>query len=90
MCSSDLNLEPGCVTPSVIGPDAVLNAVDYDRIRTAMRWLFREHGLVAEGAGAAGIAAVLAGEVEVTGRLVVVVSGRNITVPTFTAAIAES
>ncbi|MFC4051798.1 threonine/serine dehydratase [Actinomadura syzygii] len=83
------NLEPGCVTPSVIGRDAVLTAVDDDRIRAAMRWLFREHGLVAEGAGAAGIAAVLAGAVEVTGRLVVVVSGRNITVPTFTAAIAE-
>ncbi|RKS69018.1 threonine dehydratase [Actinomadura pelletieri DSM 43383] len=83
------NLEPGCVTPGVIGPDAALTAVTDDQIRTALRWLFREHGLVAEGAGAAGVAAVLAGKVEVTGRLVVVVSGRNITGETYVDALRE-
>ncbi|MGP4023264.1 threonine ammonia-lyase [Actinomadura sp. 3N407] len=84
------NLEAGSVTPEVIGGTAELTAVTDDRIRTAMRWLFREHGLVAEGAGAAGVAAVLAGKTEVTGRLVVIVTGRNITVPTFTDAIRET
>jgi threonine dehydratase len=84
------NLEPGCVTPAVIGPDAELTAVTDDQIRTAMRWLFHEHGLVAEGAGAAGVAAALAGKIEVTGRLVVVLSGRNITAETFAAALRET
>ncbi|MEU8797643.1 pyridoxal-phosphate dependent enzyme [Spirillospora sp. NPDC048819] len=84
------NLEAGSVTPEVIGGTAELTAVADDRIRTAMRWLFREHGLVAEGAGAAGVAAVLAGKTEVTGRLIVIITGRNITVPTFTDAIRES
>jgi threonine dehydratase len=84
------NLEPGCVTPEVIGDTAELTSVTDDQIRTAMRWLFHEHGLVAEGAGAAGVAAVLAGKTEVTGRPVVIISGRNITAPTFTDAIRES
>ena len=43
-----------------------------------MRWLFVRHGLVAEGSGAAGITAVLGGKVEISGQLVVVVTGRNI------------
>ncbi|TDC45849.1 pyridoxal-phosphate dependent enzyme [Actinomadura sp. KC345] len=89
------NLEPGSVTPEVIGREvtggsAELTSVTDGQIRTAMRWLFHEHGLVVEGAGAAGVAAVLAGKAEVTGRLVVVVSGRNITVPTFIDAIREN
>ncbi|SPT56980.1 threonine ammonia-lyase [Actinomadura madurae] len=84
------NLEPGCVTPEVIGDTAEMTSVTDDQIRTALRWLFHEHGLVAEGAGAAGVAAVLAGKAEVTGRPVVILSGRNITVPTFTDAIRES
>ncbi|MFI0407486.1 threonine/serine dehydratase [Actinomadura sp. 3N508] len=83
------NLEPGCVTPAVIGRHAELTSVTDDQIRTAMRWLFREHGLVAEGGGAAGAAAVLAGKVQVTGRLVVVLSGRNSTAATFAAALNE-
>ncbi|TMQ90301.1 pyridoxal-phosphate dependent enzyme [Actinomadura soli] len=84
------NLEPGCVTPQVIGRDAELTSVTDDQIRTAMRWLFREHGLVAEGGGAAGAAAVLAGKVQVTGRLVVILSGRNITIDTFATAVHET
>ncbi|OLT25827.1 hypothetical protein BJF79_43965 [Actinomadura sp. CNU-125] len=80
------NLEPGCVTPELVR-DADLTAVTDDEIRAALRWLLREHGLVAEGAGAAGVAAVLAGRVEITGRPVVVVSGRNITIPLYTGAL---
>ena len=37
-----------------------------------------DHGLVAEGSGAAGVAAVLGRKVEISGELVVVVTGRNI------------
>ncbi|MEV4259602.1 pyridoxal-phosphate dependent enzyme, partial [Spirillospora sp. NPDC049652] len=83
------NLEPGCVTPGLIaaaGP--ALTHVSDAEIRAAMRWLFTEHGLVAEGSGAAGVAAVLAGKAEVTGRLVVVLTGRNVTVDTYRDALA--
>jgi len=41
-------------------------------------------------ASAAGVAAVLAGKVETQGRLVVVLSGRNITVSRYTQALSES
>jgi threonine dehydratase len=78
------NLEQGSPTPRIIGAavssgwaETVL--VSDDELTTAIRWLFTNHGLVAEGAGAAGIAAVLAGRVQVSGRLVVLVTGRNIT-----------
>ena len=48
----------------------------------AIRFLARAHGLVAEGAGAAAVAAVLAGHVSSgDGPLVVVVTGRNIALP---------
>ncbi|TDC78810.1 pyridoxal-phosphate dependent enzyme [Actinomadura sp. 7K507] len=89
------NLEPGSVTPELIGPEVLagtveLTSVTDDQIRAAMRWLFHEHGLVAEGAGAAGVAAVLAGKAGSAGRLVVVISGRNVTVPTFIDAIRKN
>jgi threonine dehydratase len=81
------NLEPGSVTPEILSGHAELTAVTDAEIHAAMRWLFTEHGLVVEGAGACGVAAVLAGKVEVTGRLVVVLSGRNITVESYTEAL---
>ncbi|MUN36403.1 pyridoxal-phosphate dependent enzyme [Actinomadura sp. NEAU-AAG5] len=83
------NLEPGSVTPGVLAGTAQLTTVTDAEIRAALRWLFREHGLAAEGAGAAAVAAVLAGRVEAEGRLVVVLSGRNITVPAYTRALSE-
>lgn len=81
------NLEPGCVTPDVLRGHAELTAVTDAEIAAAVRWLFGEHGVVAEGAGAAGVAALLAGRVRVTGCPVVVVSGRNITIPGYVAAL---
>lgn len=80
------NLEPHSPTPQILGQAiaserATTATVDDDEIRAAMRWLFAAHGIVAEGAGAAATAAVLAGRVKsrVGEGLVVVVSGRNIT-----------
>jgi threonine dehydratase len=78
------NLEVGSPTPAIIGAGiaggwAETVAVSEEELAGAIRWLFTNHGLVAEGAGAAGVAAVLAGRVPVTGRLVILVSGRNIT-----------
>jgi threonine dehydratase len=71
------NLEPGSITPGLLA-EAQLVAVDDGELRAAMRWLFSRHGLVAEGSGAAAVAAVLGHKVEVSGGLVVVVTGRNI------------
>ena len=47
-----------------------------EQIAGAIRFLVREHGLVAEGAGAAPVAALLAGNIP--GPAVAVISGRNI------------
>ncbi|SDL40971.1 pyridoxal-phosphate dependent enzyme [Nonomuraea jiangxiensis] len=82
------NIEPGCVTPSVISGRVRLTSVTEPEVGEAMRWLFTRHGLVAEGAGAVGVAAVLAGKVEIVGRLVVVLSGRNIAPAAYAEAIA--
>jgi len=76
------NLEPGSVTVGLIA-GAQLVAVDDDELRAAMRWMFSNHGLVTEGAGAAGVAAVLGGKIDIAGRLVVVITGRNITADRF-------
>ncbi len=48
-------------------------------IKRAMRTLLLERGMVVEGAGAVGLAALSAGELNVTGKkVVVVVTGRNV------------
>jgi threonine dehydratase len=49
-----------------------------DEIAAGIRHASREEGEIVEGAGAVGIAAILAGKVELTGPTVVVLSGSNI------------
>jgi len=80
------NPEPGSVTPEMLATVPIV-AVDDNEIRAAMRWLFTHHGVVAEGAGAAGIAAVLAGKVEIAGQVAVVISGRNISAVRYAEAL---
>ena len=82
------NLEPGSITPGLVAA-AQLVAVDDDELRAAMRWLFARHGLVAEGSGAAAVAAVLSHKVEIPGRLVVVVTGRNVAAQRYAKIIQE-
>lgn len=53
--------------------------VDEDQIAGAIRWLVDEAGWIAEGGGAVGVAALLAGVVEADGQpAAVVISGGNI------------
>jgi len=53
--------------------------VTEDEIAGAIAWLWREEGLVVEGAGAVGVAALLSGyRPPVYGDTVVVLSGGNI------------
>ena len=76
------NIEPGSIT-FTLAKDRVdeFVAVSDDEIREAIRFLASEHGLVAEGAGATALAAVLAQKVQIDTPAVVVVTGRNIALP---------
>jgi len=82
------NIEVGSVTVQLLA-GVRFTCVDEAQIRAGMRWLMVNHGLVAEGAGAAGVAAVLAGKVETDRRIVAIVSGRNVTPERYAAAITE-
>jgi threonine dehydratase len=63
--------------------------VSEDEIAAAIRFLHTEHGLVAEGAGAAAVAAALAGRLEAdSGPLVCLVTGRNIAAETLARVLA--
>ncbi len=74
------NIEPGSVTvPLVARYVERLVSVSEAEIRGALRYLANERGIVAEGSGAAPVAAVLAGQVPDDRPVVVVVSGRNLT-----------
>lgn len=47
-------------------------------VRRAMRWLYVEEGIVAEGSAAVGVAALLEGSVRPRGPVAVVLSGSNV------------
>jgi threonine dehydratase len=85
------NLEPGSITFELVRrhvDDVVL--VTEDEIAGAIRRLATEHGLVVEGAGAAGVAALVSGRIgSRSGRTVIVVTGRNIA-PSLLAQVLEA
>jgi threonine dehydratase len=73
------NLEPGSVTPDAArGRVHGFVQVGEDALAEAIRVLATECGLVAEGAAAVGVAALLTGAVPTAGPPVVVLTGRNI------------
>lgn len=84
------NFEPGSVTFDLVRRTvADVVTVGEDDIATAMRFLAHEHGLIAEGAGAVGVAALLTRRVApVAGPTVVIITGRNVTDDTFSAVLA--
>jgi threonine dehydratase len=84
------NLEPGSATfPLVRDHVAAVVQASEPEIEEGIRFLARAHGVVAEGAGATAIAAVLAGRVELgPERVVVAVTGRNIALPRLAAVLA--
>jgi threonine dehydratase len=73
------NLEPGSVTVQAAAR-AELLAVDEPELEAAMRALARAHGLLVEGAGAAGVAALEAGRAAARHgeTAIALVTGRNI------------
>ena len=86
------NLEPGAVTFELVRDHvaAVVQASEAE-IEEAIRFLARAHGIVAEGAGAAAVAAVMTERVPRGDEpLAIVVSGRNIALPRLAAVLAAA
>jgi threonine dehydratase len=84
-------LEAGSVTVEIARDSGVVHmaAVDEDELLAAIAHLHREHGLVAEGAGAAAVAAVRSGKAATPdGPVVAVVTGRNVTDAVLRRALA--
>jgi threonine dehydratase len=59
------------------GLDEIVTVTESE-IATGMLWLLDQHGLRVEGAGAVGVAAILAGKLKPVGETVVIVSGGNV------------
>jgi threonine dehydratase len=84
------NFEEGSVTFDLIRRTiADVVTVPEDDIAVAMRFLAFEHGIVAEGSGAVGVAALLTKRiaVEAEGATAVVITGRNISPATLTRVL---
>lgn len=77
------NMEPGSVTREIAasGVHAFVSVTEPE-IAAAIRFLATRCGLVVEGSGAVGIAALMAGKVAVHGTPVTILSGRNIAADT--------
>jgi threonine dehydratase len=84
------NLEPGSITPAIVAEHTHgLVMVSESEIRRAMRFLAVKHGLVVEGSGAVGVAALLSGAVDIVGRPVAIVTGRNIALAELARVLTE-
>jgi threonine dehydratase len=83
------NLEPGVMTPDIIAGNADLVSVSEESIVDAVRYLQAQVGLVVEGSGAVGLAALRAGLVHGKGTLVLVLTGRNIAPPLYARLIGD-
>lgn len=75
------NVEPGSVTVDIIRERRIpMCAVSEDEIRAAIRTLFHEYGVVAEGSAATAFAAMQI--IDTDDPVVAVITGRNIAWPT--------
>lgn len=85
------NLEGGSITIELVKRHvAELVQVAEDDIAEAIRWLVQRHGIVAEGAGAVPVAALLAELIPadyLDGDVVAVISGRNIALDTLSTIL---
>ncbi len=88
------NLEDGSITVELIARHvAEVVQVMEDDIEAAIRWLVSKHGVVAEGAGAAPVAALLSGAINdeyLDGEVVAVISGRNIALDTLADVLRDT
>jgi len=84
------NLEAGTITPRLVAGRAEIASVTEAEIADAMRFLALRCGLVVEGSGAVGVAALLSGRVAVAppARPIVLITGRNVAAATLGAVLA--
>lgn len=83
------NVEDGSVTVDIIREHRIpMMAVTEDEIRAAIRTLFHDYGIVAEGAAATAFAAMRV--LETTQPVVGVITGRNIAWPTLREILDHS
>ena len=79
LCDALQTLKASPITFAILQARAVeALVVTDDEVIAAVRWAWREHQLVVEPGGAAALAAVLAGKVEIVPETVAIVSGGNI------------
>jgi threonine dehydratase len=82
--------DPEAVRVILEGASRIVS-VDDDEIRAAMRYLFSDTHNVAEGAGAAALAALLQERVRMRGRRVaLILSGGNVDREVFVQALAQN
>lgn len=83
------NLEPGSITFPLVARavDRVVTVSEND-LRRAMKGLATEERLIVEGAGAAAVAAIIAGTASAPGhRVIALVTGGNVDLPRWLSAI---
>ncbi len=84
------NIDPAARTPALIQAAGVrLCHVSETAIRQAMRDLVTGAGLVVEGSGAVGLAALTAGLLPPTATIVLALTGRNVAAPLFRDILGE-
>jgi threonine dehydratase len=86
------NIEPGSVTIDLVRRHvAEIVTVTEGEIAEAMRVIAREHGLIVEGSGAVGAAALLHGKISAgDGVTAILATGRNIAPKLFAAVLDDS
>ncbi|MGW2309997.1 threonine ammonia-lyase [Actinomadura luteofluorescens] len=85
------NLEAGSVTVEIASRRVdEMVAVTEEEIEEAIRFLAAEHGLVAEGSGAVGVAAVMNRRANSVGSPVALVTGRNIALSTLAGVLGDA
>jgi threonine dehydratase len=86
------NIEPGSITVDIIREHvSSLIHVSEGDLRETVRWLIQRHGLVAEGAGVAAIAAIRSDQLLTADRdTVTIVSGKNISQPVLVDILTEN
>lgn len=84
------NLEPGSITVGLIKRHVdQLVSVTETEIRAALRYLATDRGYVIEGSGAVPVAALLARKIPAKGRVVAILSGRNIALSALASVFTE-
>jgi threonine dehydratase len=85
------NIEAGSVTIDLVRRHvADIVTVTEDEIGDAIRFLAREHGLIVEGSGAVGVAALLKERIALDGTTAVLLTGRNIAPKVLAALLNEA